>query len=534
MGLIDSLSSGLGDALSDPNNAGLLGLAQGLLASSGASRLPVTMGAAMTNGLGGAMSGYNSGMEMQQKKMQQKLMLQRLGLLGNSPFGDGGAGAAPMTPAPSVMSGAGPAGMPVTSGASAAPAPASGVAGGPGSMFGLDPANAFRYGQFLTQVGDPSGPEIMKGAIGFATPTNEIKNNAWMGKTPQMALQADVAAASKAGEIERRGGNEFYNFYTGASGLVPKIPDLANPVGGIAPNGALPGGVAPMAGALPLARAAAAATQGGKTAASVGTITNPDGSTTTGYNADLLGAPPAAASIPPALTAPRVPTPGAAPTPGASRTVTGPSATDTELRGTGLKQYTTAQGEASGIGVYRDLLNTARDLFADPANKFGPGSPEIARLKALASNLPGINMTGAQTAQDVLSKVSNQIATTQLGVGGTGSDRQLEALIHANPHGEMTNAAALKVIPMLQSQLDVKEARAKALQSALNSGGDAKVVPQRVSEFNGLADPATVTLGRNLAAASAAGTVDQFVKSLTPAQRALLPNAQKLDALGAF
>src|SRR5574337_1401435 len=57
--------------LSDPNTAPYLGAAMGLLGSSGASRLPVTMGAAMGNALGGSQQ-YSS--QVLQNALQRALL----------------------------------------------------------------------------------------------------------------------------------------------------------------------------------------------------------------------------------------------------------------------------------------------------------------------------------------------------------------------------------------------------------------------------------------------------------------------------
>jgi hypothetical protein len=570
--------AGLMDILSDPNAAGLLGMGQGLLAASGAQRLPVTMGAAMASGLGGMQQSAAGAQEMQQRDIQnqtaryglerQRWMMDLLqnmlqGAPGSSPMGAGAAQqpnqplpvGSPMAPGmvpplaqagnynmggvgPTVGNAArldagAPTGMPLPAGMT----PQQVAMGSlfPSMLPGFLPTNAQK------EARDPllgQGTQLKVGREGMTDieklqSARAIAVQQFGPASPQVQqIDTSLAKANYTPSEEIRQGNLARNPLTNqVVGYNPTVDKNIVPSFSKDATGAwMPSSVSMLPGTTGAVSQLAAAEQGAKQGATVGEVTNPNGSTTRGWNANLLGpAPGPAPNVPPILAAPRKGAQAAAP-----QGVTGPSTTDTALRASGMKMYTAAQSEAQGLGVYRDLLNTAQQLFADPNNHFGPGSPELARLKSMASNLPGIDLSKAQTAQDIMSKVANQIGTSQLGVQGTGSDAQLQSLLHSNPHGEMTNAAGLKVIPMIMSQLDVKEARAKSLQSALNASGDAKDVPKRFSDFNGMADPQTVSLGRQLAAASSAGQVQQFIAGLTPTQRALLPKVQKLDAIGAF
>lgn len=212
----------------------------------------------------------------------------------------------------------------------------------------------------------------------------------------------------------------------------------------------------------------------------------------------------------------------------------GLSVTQKALMEQGQKYYDTAVTDSGSVNLHRQLLGEIQNLAADPKNTFGPGAPAMARVLALAKNA-GVDMTGAQTAQDVMKKLSAQIAVSQLGTGAaTGTNAQLEQIMAGTPHGEMTNKAIMQVVPMLQQQLDLKEARANVINREVTSSQNTQGVPNLVNQFNRLATPQTVALGRQAAAASANGTLKEFVAKLTPAQRALLPNVQKLDAMGAF
>ena len=56
---------GLLDIYNNPQSSGMMGLAQGLLQSSGASRLPVTMGQALGTGVQGMNQGFQQGQQNQ-------------------------------------------------------------------------------------------------------------------------------------------------------------------------------------------------------------------------------------------------------------------------------------------------------------------------------------------------------------------------------------------------------------------------------------------------------------------------------------
>lgn len=69
----------------DPNQLALLGLAQGMLQAGGPQRLPVGIGAAMGQGVQGALSNYMLGQQMQQQKRLADLQEKKL----NTPVGYG-------------------------------------------------------------------------------------------------------------------------------------------------------------------------------------------------------------------------------------------------------------------------------------------------------------------------------------------------------------------------------------------------------------------------------------------------------------
>src|SRR6185312_3583770 len=118
------LSSSFGGLLADPNSASMLGLAQGLLAASGASRLPVTMGAGLGMGLQGMQAGRQAALQQQGMGIQnqsnlfnlqrQQLTLKALMDMINGGASGAGTGQPPMQPLsygqlPTLDNGQGPA-----------------------------------------------------------------------------------------------------------------------------------------------------------------------------------------------------------------------------------------------------------------------------------------------------------------------------------------------------------------------------------------------------------------------------------------
>ena len=87
---------GLMGAFSDPRTAALLGMAGGLLQSSGPTRLPISNGQALGMGLHGLGEGFNNALQMQRGLMQMRMMQ---GLMG-----DQGSAQAPSMAAPQSAS----------------------------------------------------------------------------------------------------------------------------------------------------------------------------------------------------------------------------------------------------------------------------------------------------------------------------------------------------------------------------------------------------------------------------------------------
>ncbi|WP_342620843.1 hypothetical protein [Rhodoferax sp. GW822-FHT02A01] len=169
------------------------------------------------------------------------------------------------------------------------------------------------------------------------------------------------------------------------------------------------------------------------------------------------------------------------------------------------------------------------DNLLNSGAKFGPMSADIARWKAL---VPGIDLSGAMTNQDVMRKLAANLA----GARGTRSDADLANWSKAYPNGEMTNQAIKEVLPMLRNTLSVSDARAKVITNASSSG--LENIPKIANDFNQIASPSLVSAGQQLAAASRTGQTRQFIaqfKAQYPNDwQQRLQSIQQLDKMGAF
>jgi hypothetical protein len=439
----------------------------------------------------------------------------------------------------------------------------------------------YLFGEKMGFLPQGTAAEYAKARYADLARTPEQKNNEWQGYTPAMALNAHLASDIKNSEIERKAGNEFVNPLTGASGIVPKMPENANPVGPVAANGALPGGVAPMPGAQQITQANAGAAQAGKEANSIINVTSPTGATlpawggaaaTAGTN--QLGLTPGGnlqpglGTIPPGwqqkadqgrlqILQQELQNPqntaqdtaaiqreiartqgGATPAQGQQQAAPqlGQSQTAKTLNDQGAGMYKQALNEVQPIAQHREILNQIYQLAQ--TGKFGPGTDTMARIKAMAANAH-IDMTGAQTDQDVMKKLSSNMVISQLGTTGTGTDAQMETIINSVPNGKMTNGAIKQVVPLLISQLDAKEGRAKVANNyTAKNPNDLSGLPAAITQYNQIADPGTVSLGKQMAAASQNGTLQQFVANLKQQHpndwQGWLQRVQQLDKLGAF
>jgi hypothetical protein len=221
-GLSDPSQGGLMGMFANPQTAGLLGMAGGLLSASGPSRLPISTGQALGAGLQGMGAGFNNALQMQ-RGLYQMRMLQ--GLMGDQggPAPAQSAPASASTPMPAVTGAAntGPlsglsaglgasAPLPSQAASSAASAYPASAAGGP--IFGMTPQQAFQRGLVMSAMGMQGGGDLMKiaaqydPALAAQMPTDITKMGTQAGWSPQQIQQANADAILKNNAVSIRPG----------------------------------------------------------------------------------------------------------------------------------------------------------------------------------------------------------------------------------------------------------------------------------------------------------------------------------------
>lgn len=201
------MGGGLMGMFANPQTAGLLGLAGGLLQASGPTRLPVSNGQALGMGLAGMGQGFNNALQMQMEMAKMRAQL--------DPFGAGFGGISQtqsQTPNPTLAQGA-----PIYGAANSGPM--SGLSAGLGGMApqmppqqfapsnglslfgGHTPQEVMTAGARLAAFGNPAGAEMMKIAAQadpLLTPTDATKMALQSGATPEQVQAANAAALRKS------------------------------------------------------------------------------------------------------------------------------------------------------------------------------------------------------------------------------------------------------------------------------------------------------------------------------------------------
>jgi hypothetical protein len=206
MGLFDGVgdaSGGLMGMYANPQMAGLLGMSQGLLSASGPSRIPVSMGQALGQGMQGMQQNAGNALQMQQQMMRMQAMQ---GLMG------GNAGAAQPS---------GPQGSPVTGAANSGPlsglsagmggyAPSAAPQAAPqasGGIYGKSPQQLFQQGLLMNMAGMQGGGDMMRIAVehdpslAAQMPTDITKMGVQGGMMPDQIQAANAAGVNKANYI---------------------------------------------------------------------------------------------------------------------------------------------------------------------------------------------------------------------------------------------------------------------------------------------------------------------------------------------
>ena len=203
----DPTQGGLMGMYANPNTAGMLGMAQGLLAASGPSRLPVTMGQALGNGMQGMEQGFGQSLGMQQNLLKMRAMQGLMGM-GGSPSGQ----APSQAPSYSSLYGpnsTAPATMPPMGGLGGA-ADGSSASGAPQAstgIYGKSPQQLFQQGMLMNMAGMQGGGDLMRIAVehdpslAAQMPTDITKMGTQGGMTPDQIQQANAAGVAKANYI---------------------------------------------------------------------------------------------------------------------------------------------------------------------------------------------------------------------------------------------------------------------------------------------------------------------------------------------
>jgi hypothetical protein len=231
----------------------------------------------------------------------------------------------------------------------------------------------------------------------------------------------------------------------------------------------------------------------------------------------------------------------ATPTPVGVQTKAAPGVTS--ARAQGDKFYEQIASEGQSVGQDRNILEEMAKLANDPNAKFGPGAEGVAAFKAKIANIPGLpdswkaDVQQAQTYQDVLRKLASNMAMGRLGQGSTGTDTQLETLLHSFPNGEMTPAAMKQVLPMLQRQVDARETRLNAASNFLKAHGNDRQYMQDFNQaWSKFGDPVAIEVGRQLAIAQSRGDKNAAATLIAKikADPDLTAKIKGLNSLGAF
>lgn len=213
---------GMMGMLANPQTAGLLGMAGGLLQAAGPSRIPVTMGQAMGAGLQGMGQGVSNAFQNQQQMLRMRAMQ---GLMG----GDMGQGGGQPQSAPSYSSMFGPASTAPATMADATPQAPAAPQPAAGSIYGRSPQQLFQQGMLMNMAGIQGGGDMMRIAVehdpslAAMMPTDLTKMGMQGGMSPDEIQAANRAGVTKANYIAPTALRTpiYFNPATGKTEVVP-------------------------------------------------------------------------------------------------------------------------------------------------------------------------------------------------------------------------------------------------------------------------------------------------------------------------
>jgi hypothetical protein len=414
------------------------------------------------------------------------------------------------------------------------PAQAQGLPGAvapvPANPYGISPDLMVR-----AQMGDPVAKVQLDNLLKNFEQTTEIKNNNWMGMTRQQALANANGKALKEAQLEYKPGEFTFNPISGQGGFFPSLPANTQPVGPVGPNGHVVG-VSLVPGAPQAIQATSQAGATGTTAGTPHTITNSDGSTSTGLGTDVF-------QIPTAVQASRnadqlailkqerlKPTNSPADNAaldreiarfGGGRVATGPSSTDAAVQKTNADVIaslpTQAAASKSAIGGLEAALNSLQRV-----NATGKGTVKTNDVIAAINNsLPAsMQIRGDSNTQfQELSKfLSNSLNSAAAGTGASGSDARFSSFMHGQPNAqEMSKPALDSAIRYVLSQHDANVARSDFVSNAYQQAkaqGDPNAAQTAQAQWSKVYNPQLFAFSRMSPADR-----QQFKSSMTPAQQ---------------
>ena len=282
------------------------------------------------------------------------------------------------------------------------------------------------------------------------------------GFSDAQIYQALYAETAKASDIERRPQQFFENSFTGARGIVPKLPEGVNPTGPISPNAIVPG-VTPIGGSQPAIYGNARAGAGGAASGSIQMVTTPDGRQIPIRGENAVGGmgmpnpgasnsqgPQVAASSAPPMLAPQF----------------GQSTANANIQKTASDAIAQApQSIAISRSSITGLEAAQRALQNVPAT--GPGTVRTMDIIAALNNagVP-LNAAGVNNYQSLSKYLSNSLNQAAAGTNSSGSDARFESFMHGQPNQETMSKEALGgAIRYVLSQHDAALARGNILMS---------------------------------------------------------------------
>jgi hypothetical protein len=181
----DPSGMGLMGMLANPQTAGLLGMAGGLLSAAGPSRLPISNGQALGAGFQSMQQGFDNSLGMQRQLLQMQAMK---GLMGGQQPQQSAQPDPTMAQGTPVSGGANVGGMSGLSAGMGSMAPQmpqqQAPAASSGSIYGKTPQQLFQQGMLMNMAGIQGGGDMMRIAVehdptlAMQMPTDSMKTAA--------------------------------------------------------------------------------------------------------------------------------------------------------------------------------------------------------------------------------------------------------------------------------------------------------------------------------------------------------------------